>query len=500
VGILGGSVKKTEDIIAHIRNKPIHRRNAGGGTLPIGTENQTVRYDGSNALVATDTLQTLTDGARITTDHFVGTDGRIINVVHISQSESVPAASSYNVGDILLVYSQTWIQERITGNWYGVCINDNGTKMGAAAGWAVTGNYGLFRHDGNMAGGDPADWTEELGFTTNKVAWRKIEINEGGDELIATALGTGYGGDYGGVVYSWDSGDTWTVATIPGGYDPIWTTWYAAAINHYGDIMYTGGWDDTNDIGILAVSIDYGETFTEIFPRGGGTHYNDKWYGCIAIDSSGEFIIVGARGGRLWLSTNTGTSFAEKRPAGDADKNWNCAAMDSDGSVVIVGVSSGRLYLSTDSCANWAEVQPAGAANKSWTDAAISDDGATIVVSASGDNVYISYDTGVTWEVFSTDAIRLGLDDTIRYWSGVDISPDGTKAIISAYIGSIYSRDLTKTINPGVYINIGNIWQTVSETSIQTVTGARDEPEGALKNLLTALATMGLIVDNTTAS
>ena len=32
------------------------------------------------------------------------------------------------------------------------------------------------------------------------------------------------------------------------------------------------------------------------------------------------------------------------------------------------------------------------------------------------------------------------------------------------------------------------------------VTGARDDPEAALKNLLTALATLGLITDSTTAS
>jgi hypothetical protein len=33
-----------------------------------------------------------------------------------------------------------------------------------------------------------------------------------------------------------------------------------------------------------------------------------------------------------------------------------------------------------------------------------------------------------------------------------------------------------------------------------TVTGARDETEGALKNLIAALAAQGLIVDGTTAS
>ena len=34
----------------------------------------------------------------------------------------------------------------------------------------------------------------------------------------------------------------------------------------------------------------------------------------------------------------------------------------------------------------------------------------------------------------------------------------------------------------------------------ETVTGARDDPEAALKNLLAALEEMGLITDSTTAS
>jgi len=43
-------------------------------------------------------------------------------------------------------------------------------------------------------------------------------------------------------------------------------------------------------------------------------------------------------------------------------------------------------------------------------------------------------------------------------------------------------------------------WHNHALASQQTVTGARDETEGALANLLTALANYGLIVDSTTAS
>jgi len=40
----------------------------------------------------------------------------------------------------------------------------------------------------------------------------------------------------------------------------------------------------------------------------------------------------------------------------------------------------------------------------------------------------------------------------------------------------------------------------VDRLAPETVTGARDDPEAALANLLAALASLGLIVDSTTAS
>jgi len=42
--------------------------------------------------------------------------------------------------------------------------------------------------------------------------------------------------------------------------------------------------------------------------------------------------------------------------------------------------------------------------------------------------------------------------------------------------------------------------EVIDQNAPVAVTGARDAPEEALANLLTALATLGLITDNTTAS
>ena len=44
------------------------------------------------------------------------------------------------------------------------------------------------------------------------------------------------------------------------------------------------------------------------------------------------------------------------------------------------------------------------------------------------------------------------------------------------------------------------ILQAIAYSAPVTVSGARDDPEAALATLLTTLATLGLITDNTTAS
>ena len=66
------------------------------------------------------------------------------------------------------------------------------------------------------------------------------------------------------------------------------------------------------------------------------------------MSSDGSKIIAGVYGGRLYLSTNSGTSWAEVQPAGVANKYWRTSAMSSDGSVILAGVYNGRLYLGED--------------------------------------------------------------------------------------------------------------------------------------------------------
>jgi hypothetical protein len=98
--------KKNNDIEAHVRQAPIHPRVAGGagiGTLPTGTENQTLRK-GATAWEATSILKTHTDGAEVTNDHPLTTIDKVINVIILPVGSSTPTASDYPIGTELIFY------------------------------------------------------------------------------------------------------------------------------------------------------------------------------------------------------------------------------------------------------------------------------------------------------------------------------------------------------------------------------------------------------------
>jgi hypothetical protein len=77
----------------------------GNEALPIGTEDQTVRYTANATLVATSTLKIYTDGAEITADHSTGTNPRIVNVVYVASPGALVTASSVPVGTLGIIYT-----------------------------------------------------------------------------------------------------------------------------------------------------------------------------------------------------------------------------------------------------------------------------------------------------------------------------------------------------------------------------------------------------------
>jgi len=118
-------------------------------------------------------------------------------------------------------------------------------------------------------------------------------------------------------------------------------------------------------------------TWTETQPLGDTDH---KWI-MGASDNDGSVLLAGIYVGRLYLSTNSGTSWAETQPGGAANKEWYCATSDSDGSFLIVGEEWGSVYWSTNSGGSWSS---AGLANKMWEDVACDADGSNIIICSWG--------------------------------------------------------------------------------------------------------------------
>lgn len=154
-------------------------------------------------------------------------------------------------------------------------------------------------------------------------------------------------------------------------------------------------------IGRLYTSSDGGSSWTERRPD--GVNIDREWK-TVACDSDGSVLIVASCGysgkGRLYISTDYGVTWTEKKPDGDGEKQWNAVGCDSDGSVIIVLANGSKGYISTDSGLNWTEINPDGIPSDPsdfWCNKlAISSDGSLILVSKNL-KAYKSTNYGSSW-------------------------------------------------------------------------------------------------------
>jgi len=208
--------------------------------------------------------------------------------------------------------------------------------------------------------------------------------------------------------------------------------WYTAASSGDGSKLIVGDYG-----GRLWVSSNYGTSWTETRPAGNA----DKYWHTLASSADGSVLLAGigkneGSAGRLYLSSNGGASWAETQPAGNADKYWAATAISSDGSYMIAAVGqefTGRLYTSANGGSSWTERQPAGNEDKYWSAAAISTDGSHMIVSQSTERIWISVNHGVDW------AETRPAGDVDRYWSSVSSSADGSKLIACGQNGRVYT-------------------------------------------------------------
>lgn len=188
--------------------------------------------------------------------------------------------------------------------------------------------------------------------------------------------------------------------------------------------------------------------------------------------TTNNLVIIAGTATRLYLSTDSGSSWTEPQPIGDVNSYWISTAINHNGSRILASNNTaysnqGRIYLSNDSGSTWTETQPAGNVSSSWvslamnasgnimmavekdasraaatyrntgsawssiptlsgknvTSVTMNDSGIIMLAGVVNEHLYRSLDTGSTWVTCS----NVSLVD--RKWSSVAMSGDGSRML-----------------------------------------------------------------------
>jgi len=180
----------------------------------------------------------------------------------------------------------------------------------------------------------------------------------------------------------------------------------------------------------LYISTNSGDTWAETQPAGA---VNKPWEN---VDASADFSVLTACEQRLYISTDSGANWIERRPDGiDADRNWYFAKVSSDGTTILAGSTSdfgggvGKLYISTDSGANFTETQPAGAVSLNWSAGAMTPNASILYAGThSGAGLFKSINGGTSWTDISP----------VSYIYGLGCDSTGNKIIVGGDANRLY--------------------------------------------------------------
>jgi hypothetical protein len=164
----------------------------------------------------------------------------------------------------------------------------------------------------------------------------------------------------------------------------------------------------------------------------------------MTVSDNGSVILAGVYGGRLYRSTNHGSSWSEIRPAGDADLNWDTVGLDQNGQIMLAGVDdnsggTGKLYVSKDGGNTWSDNTPDfGSFGREWRISSVSDDGKTMFAGYGDSTIegrlFLSTNDGSSW----SETQPAG--DTDYLWKAGAVSGDGYTLVTAAGTYSAASR------------------------------------------------------------
>ena len=156
------------------------------------------------------------------------------------------------------------------------------------------------------------------------------------------------------------------------------------------------------------------------------------WH-AIAVSSDGTRIVAVERGGYIYTSADSGTTWIQRIAVGN--RAWTAVASSSDGTKLVavddLGTTSngGYIYTSADSGVAWTQRTAVGA--RSWSGVASSSDGTRLAAADNGGYIYTSADSGATWTK------RTGAGEGL--WNAIASSSNGTRLVAVGYNGIIYT-------------------------------------------------------------
>ncbi len=205
------------------------------------------------------------------------------------------------------------------------------------------------------------------------------------------------------------------------------------------------------------ISTNGGTAWTKKSPAGSGVLAG---WNSAGLSDNGTVIAAVAWNDYLYLSKDSGSTWSKKSPAGSGiTKGWNSSSVNGAGTVIVSCAYNDHLYLSADGGTTWGKKSPAGTGiTKGWTSTAVNGAGTVIATAAFNDYVYISTDTGATWSKKSPAGSGI-----TKGWKSVAVNGAGTFFVAVAYNDYVYiSADSGKTWSQKSPAGAGKGWNSVA--------------------------------------
>lgn len=305
-----------------------------------------------------------------------------------------------------------------TGDWRAVACSADGRRL------IATGSTNRIFTSANAG----ASWTSADEART----WTSVASSADGLRLAATASGVGAG-----IYTSVDGGASW----LP---HETGRSWISVASSADGYSLVTAA---EGSGAVIYTSVDAGAVWTpRSLPAVSGQASVPTW---VASSADGTRLAV-TTSGAIFVSTDGGTTWQDRRPTFSIPGSWRAIASSADGNKLIAATES-VIVTSVNGGVSWIArtIPDAGIVN--WWSVASSADGSKVV--AVGDNgaIFTSRDGGAAWTVH----------EPVRNRRAVAMSAAGDVIVAPDLFGPIYTSMATTT--PGPAGSIRGTWTDAIE-------------------------------------